>query len=181
MSALGHKRTFAPQKVMSALPPNSGHPSVDRRCPLCANSGHRQRGSRPLRAGAKIQSSTHPLGEVICFFIPCARCGLQHIIGDFVHKEVFFILIAGHVIHCIDPNVHGCRQAQHMRRPDYRLIASNWSMFSPVAVTSAATKSIATRPETKSANATSITKISLRLRLCIAPSNTPRIVSANHK
>jgi hypothetical protein len=43
-----------------------------------------------------------------------------------VDKEVFFILIAGYVIHGIDPNVHGCRQTQHMRRPDYQLIAAGY-------------------------------------------------------
>ena len=40
MSALGHKRTFAVQNVMSALPPKADMCSATRRCPLCANSGH---------------------------------------------------------------------------------------------------------------------------------------------
>jgi hypothetical protein len=77
-------------------------------CPLSARGGHRHRKSRPLRAGAKIQGSTDPLGEVICFSIPCARRGFQRVIGDFIHKEVFFfILVAGHVIHGTDPHAHG--------------------------------------------------------------------------
>ena len=42
MSALGHKRTFAVQNGMSALPPKADMCSATRRCPLCANSGHRR-------------------------------------------------------------------------------------------------------------------------------------------
>ena len=41
MSALGQKQTFAPQKVMSALPPKADMCSATSRCPLWANSGHR--------------------------------------------------------------------------------------------------------------------------------------------
>jgi hypothetical protein len=58
MSALGHKRTFAPQKAMSALAPiatakadsrkshvcftpESGHVQRNEQCLLWANSGHR--------------------------------------------------------------------------------------------------------------------------------------------
>ena len=48
--------------------------------------------SHPLRTGAKIQSSTKPLGKDTRFFIPCVRC-LQHLIGDFVDEEIFFILV----------------------------------------------------------------------------------------
>jgi hypothetical protein len=40
MSALGQNRTCAPQKVMSGLPPSSGHVRCTRRCLLWANSGH---------------------------------------------------------------------------------------------------------------------------------------------
>src|SRR5262245_23556303 len=40
MSALGHKRTYAVQKVMSALPPKADMCGATR-CPLWANSGHR--------------------------------------------------------------------------------------------------------------------------------------------
>ena len=40
MSALGHKRTCAVQKVMSALPPKADMCSGTSACPLCANSGH---------------------------------------------------------------------------------------------------------------------------------------------
>src|SRR5262249_15324822 len=63
--------------------------------------------SRPLRAWAKIQSGTHPLGECTCSFIPNARSGLQHMVGDFVQEGVFVFLVAGHVLHGIDPHVHG--------------------------------------------------------------------------
>ena len=59
---------------------------------------------RLLRAGAKIHSGAHPLGEVICFFIPYARRGFQHLIRNVV-QEVFFILV-GHVIHTIDAHDH---------------------------------------------------------------------------
>ena len=41
MSALGHKRTFAVQNSMSALPPKADMCSALARCPLCAKSGHR--------------------------------------------------------------------------------------------------------------------------------------------
>ena len=34
MSALGQKRTYAAQQVMSALPPKSGHVQCKNRCPL---------------------------------------------------------------------------------------------------------------------------------------------------
>ena len=40
MSALGHKRTFAVQNGMSALPPKADMCGATRLCPLCANSGH---------------------------------------------------------------------------------------------------------------------------------------------
>jgi hypothetical protein len=40
MSALGHKRTFALQWAMSALPPESRHVQCTSACPLWANSGH---------------------------------------------------------------------------------------------------------------------------------------------
>ena len=60
---------------------------------------------RLLRAGAKIHSGAHPLGEVIFFFIPYARRGFQHLIRNVVHEEVFFILV-GHVIHTIDAHDH---------------------------------------------------------------------------
>ena len=40
MSALGHKRTFAVQNVMSALPPKADMCGATSACPLCANSGH---------------------------------------------------------------------------------------------------------------------------------------------
>jgi hypothetical protein len=39
MSALGQKQTFAPQKVMSALPLKA-HQMRHMECPLWANSGH---------------------------------------------------------------------------------------------------------------------------------------------
>ena len=41
MSALGHWLTLSSVRVMSAFTPNSGHSSVQVKCPLCANSGHR--------------------------------------------------------------------------------------------------------------------------------------------
>ena len=41
MSALGHKRTFAVQKAMSALPLKADMCGASSQCPLCANSGHR--------------------------------------------------------------------------------------------------------------------------------------------
>ena len=53
MSALGHKRTFTVQKVMSALPPKSGHVQCRSRCPRWANSGHRAR--HEIRAGDQPQ------------------------------------------------------------------------------------------------------------------------------
>jgi hypothetical protein len=40
MSALGQKQTFAPQKVMSALPPKATLDAYIFECPLRANSGH---------------------------------------------------------------------------------------------------------------------------------------------
>ena len=40
MSALGHKRTFAAQKVMSALPPKADMCSANSGCLLSAKSGH---------------------------------------------------------------------------------------------------------------------------------------------
>jgi hypothetical protein len=40
MSALVQKQTFAPQKVMSALPPKADIDAMQPRCPLRANSGH---------------------------------------------------------------------------------------------------------------------------------------------
>ena len=40
MSALGQKRTYAPQKAMSALPPESDIQRVTIGCPLRAKSGH---------------------------------------------------------------------------------------------------------------------------------------------
>jgi hypothetical protein len=39
MSALGHEQTFAPQKVMSALPPKADISVRDWNNPLRANSG----------------------------------------------------------------------------------------------------------------------------------------------
>jgi hypothetical protein len=45
MSALGHKRTFAVQYVMSVLPPKSGHVQCSGPCLLWAKSGHVQRKS----------------------------------------------------------------------------------------------------------------------------------------
>jgi len=39
MSALGQKQTSRDIRVMSALPPESGHGLVPLECPLCANSG----------------------------------------------------------------------------------------------------------------------------------------------
>ena len=41
MSALGHKRTFREVRTMSALPPKSGHQTLQTECPLSARSGHR--------------------------------------------------------------------------------------------------------------------------------------------
>ena len=43
MSALGHKRTFALQNGMSALPPKADMGSALAGCPLWANSGHSAR------------------------------------------------------------------------------------------------------------------------------------------
>jgi hypothetical protein len=40
MSALGQKQTLRCFQPMSALPPESGHRSRRRKCPLCANSRH---------------------------------------------------------------------------------------------------------------------------------------------
>ena len=55
MSALGHKRTFAAAKAMSALPPKADMCSATSQCPLCANSGlmHRskQRGYSVTSSG----------------------------------------------------------------------------------------------------------------------------------
>ena len=40
LSALGQKPTCRPVRAMSALPPHSGHSSVQVRCPFSARSGH---------------------------------------------------------------------------------------------------------------------------------------------
>ena len=48
MSALGHKRTFAAQKGMSALPPKADMCSATRRCPLSAKSGHQRTSSEAV-------------------------------------------------------------------------------------------------------------------------------------
>lgn len=50
MSALRHKRTFALQKVMSALPPKAG-------CPLSAKSGH---GSHVMCAQTSVTKERLP-------------------------------------------------------------------------------------------------------------------------
>ena len=42
MSALGHKRTCAMQKGMSALRPKADMCGATKGCPLSANSGHRR-------------------------------------------------------------------------------------------------------------------------------------------
>ena len=46
MSALGHKRTCAVQKVMSRFTPESGHVHCNSICPLSAKSGHQRTSSR---------------------------------------------------------------------------------------------------------------------------------------
>ena len=48
MSALGHKRTFAMQKGMSAFTPESGHVRSNWGCPLWANSGLMHRSKKFL-------------------------------------------------------------------------------------------------------------------------------------
>ena len=53
MSALGHKRTFAVQKGMSALPPKSGHSASDEVGLLVAQ---RDNSSRSLVKALTLQS-----------------------------------------------------------------------------------------------------------------------------
>ena len=57
MSALGHKQTFAVQKVMSALPPIADMCGATSPCPLCANSGHRTR--FPIASSGCDPSQSH--------------------------------------------------------------------------------------------------------------------------
>ena len=52
MSALGHKRTCAAQKVMSALPPIADM-QCNSICPLSANSGH---GAHSITSSARASS-----------------------------------------------------------------------------------------------------------------------------
>lgn len=66
--------------------------------------------SRSLGTWAKIYGGADPLGEVNRLFIPGARSGFQHVIWDLV-QDVFFIFVVGHVIHGIDPRIHGCRSS----------------------------------------------------------------------
>jgi hypothetical protein len=54
--------------------------------------------SHPLRAWAKVHRSTKPLGKDTRFFIPCVRCCLQRLIGDFVDEEIVLVELDGHVI-----------------------------------------------------------------------------------
>ena len=57
MSALGHKRTYAPQKVMSALPPEADMCSAPSACPLSANSGHRTNAAYGPRRTAEVENA----------------------------------------------------------------------------------------------------------------------------
>jgi hypothetical protein len=52
MSALGQKQTFAVQKSMSALPPESGHVQCNSVCPLSANRRHRTHGWLEMKEAA---------------------------------------------------------------------------------------------------------------------------------
>jgi hypothetical protein len=56
MSALGQKQTLGHLRLMSALPPKSGHWLSASGCPLCANSGHLA-SSFPRRTVSGIDSS----------------------------------------------------------------------------------------------------------------------------
>ena len=58
MSASGQKQTFAVQNAMSALPPESGHVRCKERCPLSANSGHRNKKTASVGSQGKLVAST---------------------------------------------------------------------------------------------------------------------------
>ena len=55
MSALGQKRTFAAQNVMSALLPKADMCGATKACPLCANSGHRGSLDQPVSDLLNVQ------------------------------------------------------------------------------------------------------------------------------
>jgi hypothetical protein len=61
MSALGQKQTFAPQKVMSALPPKATAKadSRTRSCPLYPKSGHVRCTSASNKAPGIIRGFRH--------------------------------------------------------------------------------------------------------------------------
>ena len=65
-SALGHKRTFAAQKGMSALPPKADMCGATRSCPLSANSGH--------RAFSTFQTNTARRGRIILISVNSPGC-----------------------------------------------------------------------------------------------------------
>ena len=59
MSALGQKRTLAPQQAMSALPPKADIVRSKERCPLCARSGHPPRRGQ-VREGDNFLAAIFP-------------------------------------------------------------------------------------------------------------------------
>src|SRR5262245_40335316 len=61
--------------------------------------------STPLGSGAKIQSSTNPLGERICFCFLCASRDLKHLIGNLVEEKLLFVLVESYFTHGIGPPV----------------------------------------------------------------------------
>jgi hypothetical protein len=63
--------------------------------------------SRPLWTRAKIQSSTDPLSECVCFCRLRAPRALKLLIRNFTGEKFFLVLIGGQFIHGICPSVYG--------------------------------------------------------------------------
>src|SRR4029079_9641539 len=65
MSALGHKQTFAAQKAMSALPPESAHLQCTSACPLCADSGPFELSPQPKKLQKPVRDNCTPIAMTI--------------------------------------------------------------------------------------------------------------------
>jgi hypothetical protein len=119
MSALGQKQTFAPQQVMPALYPIADMCSAQvhvRFVPI-ADIASLDR----VRPGQKYRAvQTHWVKLFVFSFPVHAAASSTSSAISCIRK--FFILIAGHVIHGIDPNVHGCRQAAGLSINSGRLL-----------------------------------------------------------
>src|SRR6185312_564922 len=73
MSALSHKWTCAPQKVMSPLPPKSEPSELTLECPLCAKSGHDRPHSSTLATKHKKRIRQRPPIVIVPLIVAAPR------------------------------------------------------------------------------------------------------------